>query len=59
MAQVGKKNLTFFQTLRKEKATRAKATRNTEVPNLQESLVEVYVHGGTKAKMLRKCGPLC
>ena len=43
MVQLGKKNLTLFQTLRKEKAVRAKATRSTEVPNLQESLVKVHV----------------
>jgi len=48
MPQAGKKNLTLFQALRKEKAVKAKAARNTEVPNLQESLVEVHVHGGTK-----------
>ncbi|QCD78692.1 hypothetical protein DEO72_LG1g2328 [Vigna unguiculata] len=40
----------LVRTLRKEKATRAKAARNTEVPNLQESLVDVHVHGGTKRK---------
>ncbi|QCD89113.1 hypothetical protein DEO72_LG4g51 [Vigna unguiculata] len=51
MAQVGKKNLTFFQALRKEKAIKAKAAGNTEVPNLQESLVEVHVHGVTKRKV--------
>jgi len=50
MAQAGKKNLTLFQALRKEKAVKAKVARNTEVPNLQESLVEVDVHGGTKRK---------
>jgi len=50
MAQDGKKNLTLFQALRKEKAMKAKATGNTKVPNLQESLVEVHVHGGTKMK---------
>ncbi|QCE04196.1 hypothetical protein DEO72_LG8g2229 [Vigna unguiculata] len=50
MAQVGKKNLTKFQALRKEKAVKAKAVGNTEVPNLQESLVEVHVHNGTKRK---------
>jgi len=50
MAQMGKKNLTLFQTLRKEKAVRARAAGNTEVPNLQESLVDVHVHGGTKRK---------
>jgi len=48
MAQLGKINLTLFQTLRKEKAARTKATGGTEVPNLQESLVEVHVHGGTR-----------
>jgi len=50
MAQLGKNNLTLFQTLRKEKAARAKAAKSTEAPNLQESLVEVHVHGGTKRK---------
>jgi len=50
MAQAGKKNLTLFQTMRKEKAVKAKAIGKTEVPNLQESLVEVHVHGGTKRK---------
>jgi len=48
MAQAGKKNLTLFQALRKEKVVKAKATSNTEVPNLQESLIKVHVHGGTK-----------
>jgi len=50
MAQAGKKNLTLFQALRKEKAVKAKVVWNTEVPNLQESLVEMHVHGGTKRK---------
>ena len=50
IAQLGKKNLTLFQTLRKEKATRATTVKSTEVPNLQESLVEVHVHRGTKRK---------
>jgi len=50
MAQAGKKNLTLFQALRKEKAVKAKAAGNTKYPNLQESLVEVHVHGGTKRK---------
>jgi len=50
MAQDGKKNLTLFQALRKEKAVKAKAAGNTEVLNLQESFVEVHVHGGTKRK---------
>jgi len=50
MTQMGKKNLTLFQTLRKEKAARAKAAGNTKVPNLQESLVDVHVHCGTKRK---------
>jgi len=44
------KNLTLFQTLRKEKAARAKAIGNTEVSNLQDSLVDVHVHGRTKRK---------
>jgi len=50
MAQSGKKNLALFQSLRKEIAAKAKATRKTDVPNLQESVVEVHVHGGTKRK---------
>jgi len=50
MAQLGKKNLTLFQALRKEKAVKAKAAGNTVVPNLQDSLVDVHVHGGTKRK---------
>jgi len=50
MAQLGKKNLTLFQTLRKEKAVKARAARNTKVPNLQDSLVDVHVHSGTKRK---------
>jgi len=31
-------------------ATKAKTTGNTDVPKLQESLVEVHVHGDTKRK---------
>jgi len=50
MAQSGKKNLALFQTLRKEMAAKAKAAGKTNVPNLQESVVEVHVHGGTKRK---------
>ena len=50
MAQLDKKNLTLFQTMRKEKAMKAKAVGNTVVPNLQDSLVDVHVHGGTKRK---------
>ncbi|QCD95582.1 hypothetical protein DEO72_LG6g276 [Vigna unguiculata] len=50
MAQLGKKNLTLFQALRKEKAVKAKVVGNTVVPNLQDSLVDVHVHGGTKRK---------
>ena len=50
MAQLGKKNLTLFQALRKEKAVKAKVAGNTVVPNLQDSLVDVHVHGGTKRK---------
>ena len=48
MAQSGKKNLALFQALRKEIAAKAKTIGNTDVPNLQESLVEVHVHGETK-----------
>jgi len=43
MAQMGKKNLALFQALRKEKAAKARAVGSTEVPNLQESLVDVHV----------------
>jgi len=50
MAQSEKKNLTFFQALRKEMAAKAKMAENTDVPNLQESLVEVHVHGCTNRK---------
>ncbi|QCD78863.1 hypothetical protein DEO72_LG1g2499 [Vigna unguiculata] len=41
MAQSGKKNLALFQALRKEMVAKAKIAGNTDVPNLQESLVEV------------------
>jgi len=51
MAQVGKKNLNLFQALCKEKATKAKNAGNTEVSNLQDPLVEVHVHGGSKRKV--------
>jgi len=51
MAQAGKKNFTLFQALRKERVVKAKIAGNNEVPNLQESLVEVHVHGGTKRKV--------
>ncbi|QCD83415.1 hypothetical protein DEO72_LG2g3759 [Vigna unguiculata] len=50
MAQSGKKNLALFQALRKEMAAKAKEAGKTGVPNLQESVVEVHVHGGTKRK---------
>jgi len=50
MAQFGKKNLALFQALQKEMAAKAKTAGNTDVPNLQESLVEVHVHGSTKRK---------
>jgi len=56
MAQLGKKNLTFFQTLRKEKAVKARAAGNTKVPNLQDSLVDIHVHGGTKRKQSCRLG---
>jgi len=49
MAQSGKKNLALFQALRKEMAAKAKEAGKV-VPNLQESVVEVHVHGGTKRK---------
>ena len=48
--QSGKKNLALFQSLRKEMAAKAKAAGKIDVPNLQESVVEVHVHGGTKRK---------
>jgi len=41
----------LFQALRKERVVKAKTTGNTEFPNLQESLVEVHVHGDTKRKV--------
>ena len=50
MAQSGKKNLALFQALRKEMAAKAKEAGKTDVPNLQESVVEVHVHGSTKRK---------
>jgi len=50
MAQSGKKNLALFQSLRKEMAAKAKAAEKIDVPNLQESVVEVHVHGRTKRK---------
>ena len=31
-------------------ATKARVAGKTDVPNLQESMVEVHVHGGTKRK---------
>jgi len=34
MVQSGKKNLAFFQSLRKEMAAKAKAAGKTDVPNL-------------------------
>ncbi|QCD89528.1 hypothetical protein DEO72_LG4g474 [Vigna unguiculata] len=46
-----KKNLTIFQTLRKEMAAKAKAAGKTDVPNLQESVVEVHVHAGRKGRL--------
>ncbi|QCD92926.1 hypothetical protein DEO72_LG5g995 [Vigna unguiculata] len=50
MAQLGKKKLNLFQTLWKKKAAKAKSAGNTEVPNLQDPLVEVHVHEGMKRK---------
>jgi len=50
MAQLGKKNLNLFRTLRREQVEKAKNAGNTEVPNLQESLVDVHVHNGSKRK---------
>jgi len=51
MAQSGKKNL------RKEMAAKAKAAGKTDVPNLQESVVEVHVHGGMKRKVELRLEP--
>ncbi|QCD86812.1 hypothetical protein DEO72_LG3g1338 [Vigna unguiculata] len=51
MAQLGKKNLNLFQALCKEKAAKAKSAGNTKVPNLQDLLVKVHVHGGTTRKV--------
>jgi len=51
MAQLGKKNLNMFTTLRKEQAKRATNVGNADVPNLQEPLVEVHIRGGSKRKM--------
>jgi len=42
--------LALFQSLRKEMAAKAKAAGKTDVPNLQESVLEVHIHGGTKRK---------
>jgi len=58
MAQSGKKNLALFQSLMKEMASKAKAAGKTDVPNLQESVVEVHIHGGMKrkAKLLPRVG---
>ncbi|QCD87356.1 hypothetical protein DEO72_LG3g1890 [Vigna unguiculata] len=50
IAQSGKKNLALFQSLRKEMAAKAKEAGKVDVPNLQESVVEVHVHGGTKRR---------
>jgi len=56
MAQMGKKNLTLLQTLRKEKAARAKAVGSTEVPNLQESFWLTCMCTGEQRGRLR-CRP--
>ncbi|QCD95626.1 hypothetical protein DEO72_LG6g320 [Vigna unguiculata] len=50
IAQSKKKNLALFHSLRKEMAAKAKVAGKVDVPNLQESVVEVHVHGGTKRK---------
>ncbi|QCD87621.1 hypothetical protein DEO72_LG3g2159 [Vigna unguiculata] len=50
LVRSGKKNLALFQSLRKEMAAKAKAAGKADVLNLQESVVEVHVHGGTKRK---------
>jgi len=50
MAQLGKKNLSMFPTLRKEKVAKAKSAGNTKVPNLQDPLVEVHVHGDRRKR---------
>ncbi|QCD87102.1 hypothetical protein DEO72_LG3g1634 [Vigna unguiculata] len=39
-----------IEALRKEMATKANSARNTYVPNLPESLVEVHMHSRTKRK---------
>jgi len=52
MAQLGKKNLNLFKALHKEQAEKAKNARNADVPNLQEPLVEVHVHRGSKRKVI-------
>jgi len=52
MAQFGKKNLNLFKALHKEQAEKAKNVGNTDIPNLQELLVEVQVHGGSKRKAI-------
>jgi len=50
MAQLGKKNLNMFKALHKEQAEKAKNVENVDVPNLQEPLVKVHVHGESKRK---------
>jgi len=46
-----KRNKIILHHLRKEKAAKAKAAGSTEVLNLQEPLMEVHVHGGSKRKV--------
>jgi len=41
MTQLGKKNLSLFQSLRKELTEKSKNAGDTEVPNMQDPLVEV------------------
>jgi len=42
--------MNLFRTLRTERAKKSSNAGNTKVPNLQEPLVEVRVHGGSKRK---------
>jgi len=46
----GQEELDAFPNLAKGEATKAKAAGSIEVPNLQNSLVDVHVHGGTERK---------
>ena len=50
MAQLCKKNLNLLKALRKKQVEKAKNVGNIGVPDLQEPLVEVHVHEGSKRK---------